>query len=58
MSLRLALGAALVDLACIVALALVRIADDVVGGVDLLEALLASGLPGLRSGCVSLAALR
>lgn len=53
-ALGLTLGAGFVDLASIVALALVCVADDVIGGVDLLEAL----LPGLRSGCVSFAALR
>ena len=39
MPLRLTLGTRLVDLAGVIALALVRIADDVVGRVDLLEAL-------------------
>ena len=44
MSLGLALGTGLVDLAGVVALTLVRIPDDVVSGVDLLEAALGLGL--------------
>jgi hypothetical protein len=49
-SLRLPLGSGLVDLAGIVALTLVRIANDVVGRIDFLEALLCLGLGGVEIG--------
>ena len=50
MPLGLALRPHLVDLAGVIALALVRIADDVVGGVDVLEALFCLGLAWIEVG--------
>src|SRR5262245_48873491 len=49
-SLGLALGSGLVDLAGIVAPTLVGIANDVVGRIDFLEALLRFGLAGIEIG--------
>jgi hypothetical protein len=46
----MSLGAGIVDLAGIIALALLRLADDVVGGVDLLEALLRLRLARIEIG--------
>src|SRR5215510_16195646 len=48
--LRLALDARLINLTVVIALALVRIADDIVGSIDLLEALFGLGLARIEIG--------
>jgi hypothetical protein len=56
--LRLTLGTRLVDLAGVIALALVRIADDVIGRIDLLETIFRLWLAWIEIGMRFLAALR